>query len=188
MVVVRGDSSDVLDFLLSFDWDCLLFKTFYYFLHSCLNAAAEVHWVHARSDRFAAFFEDGASEDSRGGGAVTSHIVNFTSDLFDEGGANVVVAVGELDIFRDGHTVFSNLGSTESAIKHNVATTRSKRNLNRVSKAVTPFKHKSASLSTKLDILSEGTLRLTNDSFLSHDVFNGLHSCDCFLYEFKRFY
>ena len=163
----------------------MFFETFHNFLNGGLDATTEIHWVHTCSHRFASFFKDSACEDGSGGGTITSHVVYFTSDLFNKGSANVVVAVRELNIFSNSHTVFCDLWSTKSAIKHNIATTGSESDLDSIGEAVTAFEHKSTSFSAEFDVLSEGTLGLADDSLLSHDVFNGLHFV---CVEFKRFY
>ena len=46
-----------------------------------IDAALQVHWVHASGNRFHAFFDDGLGQNRRGGGAVASFVIGALKPL-----------------------------------------------------------------------------------------------------------
>lgn len=100
-------------------------------LNSLLGASTKVHGVAASSNVLDTFSVDGASENSGGGGTVTSGVVGLGSDVLDETtirslvrcrfkilcdapSTEVLYGVLEGDGLCDGNTVFGDLGSTEA--------------------------------------------------------------------------
>src|SRR5690606_15634110 len=75
-----------------------------------VDAALEVHGVHAGGDGLDALVDDGLGEHGRGGGAVTGNVVGLGSDGAHHLGAHVLELVLEFDFLGDGHAVLGNAG------------------------------------------------------------------------------
>ena len=161
--------------MLALDGDSLLVETNDDLINSSLDSASQVHGVHAGGDGLAALLEDEASEDSGGGGTITSLVVNLGGNLLDEGGTNVVVAILELDILGDSDTILGDLWHAKSAVEDDVAATGSKGNLNGIGESVDALEHECARISSELDVLGEVSLGLGQESAGSGRVLNGLH-------------
>ena len=70
-----------------------------------VDAALEVHRVHAGGDRLGAFPDDGLGENGGGRGAVAGDVARLGGDLAHHLGAHVLELVGELDLLGDGDAV-----------------------------------------------------------------------------------
>ena len=153
-IVVGRDSGDVPDFIDAAHGDRLCFEALDDFVDTQLDATTQVHGVHSGGDRFAALFEDGAGEDRGGRSAVSSLIVGLASDLLDEVGADVLVAVAELDILGHSDTILGDLGHAKSPVEDDVAATRAQSHLHSVSKHIAALEHESARISSEFDVLT----------------------------------
>src|SRR5690606_33540575 len=68
-----------------------------------VDTALEVHRIHAGSDGFQAFVDDGLSQNGRSGGAVTRLVVGLGRDVLDQLSAHVLEAILQLDFLGDGN-------------------------------------------------------------------------------------
>ncbi len=118
-----------------------------------IDAALEVHGVHAGRDRLGALAHDRLGEHRRGGGAVTRDVTRLARDLADHLGAHVLELVGELDLFRDRHAVLGDTGRPEALLDHHVAALRPERDLHGIGENVHAAQHLLAGVSRKLDFL-----------------------------------
>jgi len=96
-----------------------------------VHAAFEVHRVHAGSDRFCAFVNDGRGQHSCGGGAVTGNVGGLQRHLAYHPRPHVLEFVLELNLLGDRDAVLGNTGRAESSVKHNVAALRAERDPHR---------------------------------------------------------
>ncbi|RMQ94102.1 hypothetical protein ALP94_03130 [Pseudomonas savastanoi pv. glycinea] len=85
-----------------------------------VDAALQVHRVHAGSDGFQAFVDDGLSQNGCSGSTVTSVIVSTGSNVFDQLRAHVFETVFQFDFFGNRNTVFGDQRSAEALLNNNV--------------------------------------------------------------------
>ncbi|GBH12658.1 ATP-dependent exoDNAse beta subunit [Pseudomonas syringae pv. actinidiae] len=85
-----------------------------------VDAALEVHRVHAGSDGFQAFVDDGLSQYGSGSGTVTCIIVGTGGNVFDQLRAHVFKTVFKLDFLGNRHTVFGDQRSAKAFFDDNV--------------------------------------------------------------------
>ena len=162
-VVVGRDGGDVSDLISALNGDGLVLESLDDLFDSHLDASAQVHWVHASGDRFAAFLEDGASENGGSGGTVAGLVVGLGGDLLDEVGSDVVEAVAELDVLGDGDTILGDLRHAESSVENDVPPTGTEGDLHSVSEHIAALEHESARISSEFDILTSEVEALGSD-------------------------
>ena len=103
-----------------------------------VDAALQVHRVHAGSDSLQAFADDGLGRDGGGGGAVTGLVVGLGGNVLDQLGAHVLEAVLQLDFLGNGNAVLGDGRSTEALLQHHVAAFRAEGRFYRISRTFTP--------------------------------------------------
>ena len=79
---------------------------------SHVDAALEVHRVHAGGDGLDALADDGLGQHGRGGGAVTGLGAGFAGHLANHLGAHVLEVIGQLDFLGDRHAVLGDARGT----------------------------------------------------------------------------
>jgi len=177
VVTVSRDSCDVLDLFCCLNLLRKFLKAKHDFINSRLDTSAKIHWVHASSYGFAAFFVDSTSEDRSGGRSVTSLIIGLASNLLDKVSTDVVEPVGELDVFSYCHTILCDLRHSEAAVNDNIASTGSKGDLDSVGKHLTALEHEGASFSSELNFLtSKVELRGLDKGFVLHADLSKVHA------------
>ena len=82
-----------------------------------VDAALEVHRVHAGGDRLGAFADDRLGEHGRGGGAVAGDVVGLRGDFAHHLGAHVLELVVELDLLGDGDAVLGDARRAEATCR-----------------------------------------------------------------------
>ena len=70
-----------------------------------LDAALQIHRVHAGRDRLHALAQDGMGQNRGSGGAVTGHVIGLLGDFAHHLRAHVLELVLELDLLGDGDAV-----------------------------------------------------------------------------------
>jgi hypothetical protein len=100
-------------------------------LHGLVDAALEVHRVHAGGDRLQALAQHGLGQHGGGGGAVTGDVGGLGSDFLDHLRAHVLELVFELDFLGDGHAVLGDGRGAEALVEHDVAALRAERDADR---------------------------------------------------------
>ena len=124
-----------------------------------VDAALQVHRVHAGGHVLHAFAHDGLRQHGGGGGAVTGVVAGLGSDFLDHLRAHVLELVLQLDFLGHGHAVLGDRGGAERALEHDVATLGAQRDLDRVGQDVHAFDHACAGVRAK------------NDVFCCHEMF-----------------
>src|SRR5699024_6582936 len=89
--------------------------------HGLVDAALEVHRVHAGGDRLHAFANERLRQHGGGGGAVTGDVGRLGSGFLDDLRAQVLELVGQLDFLGHGHAVLGDGGSAEALLEHDIA-------------------------------------------------------------------
>ena len=112
--------------------------------HGLVDAALEVHRVHAGGHVLHAFAHDRLGQHGGGGGAVAGVVAGLGSDFLDHLRAHVLQLVLELDLLGDRDTILGDRGGAEGALQHHVAALGTQRGLDRVGQNVHAFDHAGA--------------------------------------------
>ncbi len=121
--------------------------------HGHVDAALEVHRVHAGGDRLHAAPDDGGGEDGGGGGAVTGLVVGAVGHFLDHLRAHVLELVLELDLLGDGDAVLGDAGRAEALVDDDVAALGAERDLHRIGEDVDTLEHAIARIGIEFDVL-----------------------------------
>src|SRR5476649_2293885 len=106
-----------------------------------VDAALQVHRVHAGSDGFQAFVDDSLSQNGSSGSTVTSVIVGTGGNVFDQLRAHVFETVFEFDFFGNRNTVFGDQRSAEALLDDHVTAFRAQSCFNGVGQDVYTSQH-----------------------------------------------
>ena len=118
-----------------------------------VDAALEVHRVHAGGNRLRTLFDDRGGEHGRRRGAVTGDVGGLRSDLADHLRAHVLELVLKLDFLGDGDAVLGDAGSAERFIQHDVAAFGAERHFHRIGENVDAAQHLVARIDGEFDFL-----------------------------------
>jgi len=101
-----------------------------------VDAALQVHRVHAGGDVLGAFADDRLGEHGRGGGAVTGDVVGLRGHFAHHLRAHVLELVLKLDLLGDGDAILGDARCAEALVDHDVAALRPQRDLDRIGEDV----------------------------------------------------
>ena len=152
-VAVGRDGADLGDLLVRGDVLGVLLQVRDDGLDREVDAAFEIHRVHAGSNSLGAFPDDRVSEHGRGGGAVTGLVGGLRGDLAHHLRAHVLELVFELDLLGDGHAVLGDAGSAERLVEHDVAALGAERHAHRVGESIDAAQHSVARVDREFDFL-----------------------------------
>ena len=111
------------------------------FSHREIDAALQVHRVHAGGHRLGALADDRLGQNGRGGGAVAGDVAGFRGDLADHLGAHVLELVGKLDFLGDRHAVLGDARSAIGLVEDDVAALGTERDLDGIGEDVDAADH-----------------------------------------------
>ena len=103
-------------------------------LRQLVDAALQIHRVHAGSNGLAAFADDRLSQNGGSGGAVAGFVIG-RERLREPSVRPCFRTCRQLDFFGDGHAVFRDAGCAERLVDHNVAAFRAEGDFNGVCRA-----------------------------------------------------
>ena len=106
-----------------------------------VDAALEIHRVHAGGHRLGAFLDDRRREHGRGRGAVAGKIVGLLRHFAHHLRAHVLELVFELDLLGDGDAVLGDAGSAEALVEHDVAALGAERDFHRIGEGLDAAQH-----------------------------------------------
>ncbi len=81
-----------------------------------VDAALQIHRVHAGGDVFGAFLDDSLSEDGCSRGAVARLVIGLGGDFAHHLGAHVLELVVEFDLLGDGDAVLGDARCAERLV------------------------------------------------------------------------
>src|SRR5208282_4434618 len=108
LVAVRCDGSDLGDLFGGLHLLGAAFDVLHDRGHRDVDAALQIHRVHAGGDQLEALFHDRGGQYRRRGGAVAGNVVGLRGDLAHHLCAHVLELVFELDLLGDGDPVLGN--------------------------------------------------------------------------------
>ena len=121
--------------------------------HGLLDAALQVHRVHAGGDRLHALAHDRLGQHARRGGAVAGHVVGLLGGLAHHLRAHVLELVLELDFLGDRDAVLGGARCAEGLLDHDVAALGAQRDLDGIGENVDAAQHALAGIAGEFDVL-----------------------------------
>src|SRR6185436_9104845 len=118
-----------------------------------IDAALQVHRVHAGRNRLHALADDRLGEDRGGGGAVAGNVVGLRSNFADHLRAHVLELVLKLDFLGDGDAVLGDARSAEALVDDDVAALGTERHLYGVGENVDAAEDAFTRIAGKFDVL-----------------------------------
>src|SRR5690606_744006 len=140
-VAVGRDGADLGDFRVVRDRLGGRLDLFQHRFDSLVDAALQVHRVHAGGHGLQAFLDDGLGQDGGGGGAVARLVVRLGGDFADHLGAHVLEGVFQLDFLGHRDAVLGRARGAERLLDHDVAALRPQGHLDGVSQDVDALQH-----------------------------------------------
>ena len=116
-----------------------------------VDAALQVHRVHAGGHVLGAFADDRLGEHGGGGGAVAGEVVGLGGDFAHHLGAHVLELVLEFDFLGDGHAVLGGARRAEGLVDDDVAALGAEGDLHRVGENVDAAQHALAGFTAEAD-------------------------------------
>ncbi len=141
VVRVGGNGADLRDFFRGGAWLGDLGQLFDGGSNGLVDAALQVHRVHAGGNELHAFAHDGLCQHGCGGGAVAGVVAGLRSDFLDHLRAHVHELVFQFDLFCDRHAVLGDGWGAERTVQHDVAAFRAQGDLDCVGEDVDAFDH-----------------------------------------------
>ena len=132
LVAVRGDRADLRDLLRGLHLLGALFDVLDDRGHRDVDAALQIHRVHAGGDELEALLHDRGGEHRRGGGAVAGKIIGLRGDFAHHLRAHVLELVGKLDLLGDGDAVLGDARRAVGLVEDDVAALGAQRHLDGV--------------------------------------------------------
>ena len=118
-----------------------------------IDAALQIHRIHAGGDELRAFAHDRLGQNGRGRGAVAGGVVGLRGHLAHHLRAHVLELVVELDLLGDGDAVLGDAGRAERLVEHDVAALGAQRHLDGVGENVDAAQHSVARVGRKTYVL-----------------------------------
>src|SRR5471032_6451 len=141
VVRVGRDRADLGDFFGGGAWTSDFCQLFDGGSDCLVDAALQVHRVHAGGHELHAFAHDGLGQHGGGGGAVAGVVAGAGSNFLDHLRAHVLQLVFQFDFFRNRHTILGDGRGAERALQHHVAAFRAQCDFNCVGEDVDAFNH-----------------------------------------------
>mmetsp|Transcript_16847 Transcript_16847/g.37125 ORF Transcript_16847/g.37125 Transcript_16847/m.37125 type:complete len:842 (+) Transcript_16847:26-2551(+) len=145
--------------------------------HSSVDAALQVHGIHAGHHSLAAFAEDGTGQHRGRRGAIARDIVGLRSDLLDELGSHIHHLALELNSLGDSDAILRHLGRPKGLLNDDVAALRSQGHCHSVSQAVGALEHRSPRGRAMADLLGSKATHAGAESCRHHRSHGGEHCC-----------
>ncbi len=162
-VAIAGDRADLGDFLGGLDLLGLLDEIGDDFVDGEIDAALQVHRVHAGGNGLVAFLDDRLRQNGRGRGAVAGDVVGLGGDFAHHLRAHVLELVLKFDFLGDGHAVLGDARRAERLVDDDVAALRAERDLHRVGEDVDAAQHLLAGVGAEFYFFGSHVLLLLAD-------------------------
>ena len=140
-IAVGGNRADLRDLLVGGDLLRVLLQVLDHRLDREVDAALEIHRVHAGGDRLGAFLDDRLGENRCGRGAVTGEVGGLRGDFAHHLRAHVLELVFELDLLGDGDAVLGDARGAVRLVEHDIAPLGAERHAHRVGENVDAAQH-----------------------------------------------
>ncbi len=146
LVAIGCDGTDLSDLLRGLDLLRSLLKVLHRLGHGEVDAALQIHRVHAGGDRLGAFTDDRVRKHSRGRCAVARDVVGLRGHFAHHLGAHVLELVLELDLLGDGDAILGDARGAIALVKDDVAALGAKGHADCIGENVDAAQHPFASI------------------------------------------
>ena len=153
-VAIGGDGADLRDLVISRDLLRALLDVLDDSVDRQVDAALQIHRVHARGHRFDTLADHGVGENGRGRGAVAGDCTRLTGHLAHHLRAHVFELVGELDLLRHGDPVLGDPRRAEALVENDIAAFRPQGHPDRIGESVDAAQHPLARIRAEPYVLS----------------------------------
>ena len=153
LLAIGGDGADLGDLFRALDLLRALLEVFDGGADGQVDAALEVHRVHAGGNRLGAFAHDRLGEHAGGGGAVAGDVIGLGGDFAHHLGAHVLELVLELDFLGDGDAVLGRARGAERFVDDDIAALGTESDLHRIGENVDAAQHALAGVALKSVLL-----------------------------------
>ena len=150
LLAIGGDGGDLGNFLGQLDLLGPLLEVLDHGANRQVDAALQVHRIHAGGNRLGALAHDRLGEHAGRGGAVARDVVGLRGNFAHHLGAHVLELVLKLDFLGDRHAVLGGAGRPERLVDDDVAAFRTKRDLHGVGENVDAAQHALAGIGWKI--------------------------------------
>ena len=120
LLAIGGDGANLADFFGALDLLRALLDVLDGGAHSEIDAALQIHRVHAGGNRLRTFAHDRLSEHAGRGGAVARDVIRLGGDFAQHLGAHILELVFEFDFLSDRHTVLGGARRAERLVDHDI--------------------------------------------------------------------
>src|SRR6266436_5958092 len=162
-VAIGRDGADLGDLIVRGDLLGVGLQVLHDRLDGEVNAALEVHRVHAGGDRLGTFLHDRLGQHGRGGGAVASEVGGLARDFAHHLGAHVLELVLKLDFLGDRHAVLGDARRAKRLVQHDIAALGPERHSHRIGENIDAAQHLLAGVTRKFYFLSSHVSLLLKD-------------------------
>src|SRR5690606_3225008 len=150
---IGGDGADLRNLVVLGDLACLCLQFGDNGVYGLVDAALQVHWVHASGNCLGAFPDNRLGENGCGRGAVASQIIGLGGNFAHHLRAHVLELVLKLDFFGDGYAVLGDARCAEGLVDDDVAALGAQRNLHRIGEDIDATQHALTGIRMKLHFL-----------------------------------
>ena len=154
VIAVGGNSADLGDLFVRRDLLRIFLQLLDDGVNRLIDAALEVHRVHAGSNRLGAFLDDCVRPARWRWWCRHRRYRRSWTRPHAPLRAHVLELVRELDFLGDRHTILGDARGAEGLIEHDVAAFRAERDLHRVGQNVDAAQHAVAGIDRKFDVFS----------------------------------
>ena len=105
-------------------------------VYCCVDAALQVHWVHARCNRLHAFANDCLRQYCCSGRAVTSRVIGLAGHFAQHLRTHIFELVLQFDFLGDGNAVLGDARCAKAFVDDNIASLWTQSHLHRIGKNV----------------------------------------------------
>ena len=148
---ISRDGADLGDLLAGGDGLGVLLEVFDDGVDGHVDAAFQVHRVHARGHRLGALAHDRLGQHRRRGGAVAGGIRGLVGNITHHLGAHVLELVDKLDLLGHRHPVLGNARRPVGLVENHIAPLGTERDLDRLGQDVDALQQPLAGLGAELD-------------------------------------
>ncbi len=152
LLAIGGDGADLGHFLAVLDLLGLLLDVLDDLGDGLVDAALEIHRVHAGGHRLQTLAHDRLREHARRRGAVAGDVVGLLGGLSDHQRAHVLELVLEFDLLGDGDAVLGGAGSAEALLDDDVAALGAERHFHGVGEDVDAAQHALTGIAGKFHV------------------------------------
>ncbi|MNV18902.1 hypothetical protein D3C71_1097420 [compost metagenome] len=167
LVAIGRDGADLSDLRITGDLAGVRLQLFNDCIHGDIDAALQVHRVHARRNRLGAFLDDGLGENSCRGGTVAGEIIGLRCHFAQHLRAHVFELVFQFDLFGDGDAVLGDAWRAERLVDDDVAALRAKRNFYRIGENIDATQHAFTGIGVEFDFFRSHLFTPSIGSFLT---------------------